>query len=131
MAKPKALGDTELVVSEVVVQTFGFYPAEESWTPAMNAYETEDAVELFFDLADVPRESIEVTAEPGRLIIRGQRVPPQPRCQPGQTFRILAMEIDWGPFKRIVALPRRVRLDAIESRYERGILWVRLPLRIA
>lgn len=131
MAKPKALGDTELVVSEVVVQTFGFYPAEESWTPAMNAYETEEAVELFFDLADVPRESIEVSAEPGRLIIRGRRVPPQPACESGHTFRIRAMEIDWGPFKRSIALPRRVRLDAIESRYERGILWVRLPLRTA
>jgi HSP20 family molecular chaperone IbpA len=95
----------------------------------MNAYETDDGVELFFDLADVPRESIEVTAEPGRLIIRGRRVPPQPKCEPGHTFRIRAMEIDWGPFKRSIALPRRVRLDAIESRYERGILWVRLPMR--
>lgn len=129
MSKPRTLGDTELVVSEVVVQTFGFYPAEESWTPAMNAFETEDGVELFFDLADVPRESIRVTAEPGRLIIRGRRVPPQPESEPGHTFRILAMEIDWGPFKRTIALPRRVRLDAIESRYERGILRVRLPLR--
>ena len=83
MAKPKTLGDTELVVSEVVVQTFGFYPAAESWTPAMNAFETEDAVELFFDLADVPRESIEVTAEPGRLILCGRRVPPTAAVRAG------------------------------------------------
>lgn len=129
MPKPKTLGDTELVVSEVVVQTFGFYPAEESWTPAMNAFETEDAVELFFDLADVPRDSIRVTAEPGRLILCGRRVPPQPQCEPGHSFLIRAMEIDWGPFRRSIALPRRVRIDAIESRYERGILWVRLPMQ--
>lgn len=128
MAKPKSLGDHELVVSEVAVQSFGFFPAEEAWTPAMNVYETEDGVELFIDLADVPRESIEVSAEPGRLKIRGRRVPPQPRREAGRSFRILAMEIDAGPFRRTIALPRRVRLDAIESRYERGILWVRLPM---
>lgn len=129
MAKPKSLGDTEMVVSEVVVQSFGFFKADQSWTPAMNVYETDRCVELYLDLAGVPRESIKVRAEPGRLTVTGVRRPPQPARDAGKQVRILAMEIDSGPFRRTVALPRRVRLDQIESRYEAGILYVRLPLK--
>lgn len=128
MAKPRNLGDTELVVSEVVVQSFGYFPAQEAWTPAVNAYQTEGCFEVFVDLSGVDRESLDVRAQPGRLTIRGVRQPPQPQCEEGASLRILAMEIDAGPFKRVIALPRRSRIDGIESRYDRGLLWLSVPL---
>jgi len=128
MAKPRNLGDTELVVSEIAVQSFGYFTAEEAWTPAVNAYETEACLEIMIDLAGVDRSSIEVIARPGRLTIRGIRKPPQPECEDGSAIRILAMEIDSGAFKRPLPLPRRSIIDAIESRYDRGILRITVPL---
>lgn len=98
------------------------------WSPSVNVYRLERRLEVCIDLAGMQLEAIHVHVEPGRLTIRGTRPAPDPR-RGDEAMRILAMEIDHGPFARIVTLPSEVVLSKVESRYENGLLWVKLPLQ--
>jgi HSP20 family molecular chaperone IbpA len=43
-------------------------------------------------------------------------------------MRILSMEVDHGPFRRVLTLPDHARVGRAESEYREGLLWVRIPL---
>lgn len=105
-----------------------FCPAE-SWTPPMNLYICGRRLEICFDLAGVDKRTIDLRVEPGRLTIRGTRGAPEPNTREGEDMRIVAMEIDHGPFCRTVPLPMQVDLQRVTSEYTSGFLWVRLPVR--
>lgn len=98
------------------------------WCPSVNMYRLERRIEVCVDLSGMQRDAIDVRVEPGRLTIRGIRTAPEPP-QGEQVMRIVAMEIDHGPFCRVMALPPDVDLTRVESNYDNGMLWIRLPLR--
>ncbi len=81
------------------------------------------------------KQKIDVHVEPGRLTIRGEREAPQPPTDEpagrSSAVRIVMMEIDHGPFCRQITLPEQADLARVESRYDRGMLWVHIPLRRA
>lgn len=108
---------------------FGEFSSSDAWSPSVNLYHLPRRVEVCVDLAGVDRKLLDVRVEPGRLTIRGMRQAPEPPRDPEQPLRIIAMEIDHGPFCRVVSLPDRVDLSAVESEYVNGLLWIRLPLR--
>ncbi|MFA7236377.1 MAG: Hsp20/alpha crystallin family protein [Phycisphaeraceae bacterium] len=111
---------------------FSRYCPIEAWTPNINAYAFDDRLEVCVDLAGVERGSINVHVEPGILIISGQRQPPEaptpqaPDTQ-GQVPRILAMEIDYGPFERKLQLPEGIDTEHITADQCNGLLWIHLP----
>lgn len=109
--------------------TGGFCPAE-SWAPPVNVYRFERRLEVCVELGGIDPKKVDVHVEPGKLRIRGNRPVPEPRHQPGEEMRILCMEIDHGAFCCIVPLPVQVDLSKVESRYDNGLLWVRLPMRV-
>ena len=130
------------------------YSITDSWSPAVNVYQLPDRVEVCVDLAGVDKAAVDVRVEPGRLSIRGHRPPPEPReitdrvevvhrkhsrsrrdrddvdadaDELAPTVRVLAMEIDNGPFGRVLPIPEDTDLARVESRYTDGLLWVILP----
>jgi len=109
------------------VHVFGSVSADQGWTPAVNVYDCGTALHVCVDLAGVPKEAISVTVEPGRLVIQGRRDVPEPADQKTRCLR--EMEIDHGLFRRVLSLPEMVDLDAVESRYTDGMLWVVLPIK--
>src|SRR4029077_17201261 len=54
---------------------YSFYP-NETWTPNVNLYETEDAYQVCVDLAGVEKDKIDIEVHEQRLTLRGQRVVP-------------------------------------------------------
>jgi HSP20 family protein len=58
-------------------------------------------------------------------VIRGQRR--LPACQEGAVYH--AAGIRQGPFELALPVPAPVDPDAVEARYERGLLRVTLPKR--
>lgn len=101
-----------------------FAPAR--WEPAVNAYRCDGSIQICIDLAGVNRSEIDLKIESQRLILQGTREVPEPDDCALQT---IAMEIDYGPFLRVLALPDDV--DAARTRAEQrnGFLWIHLPLR--
>jgi HSP20 family protein len=99
------------------------------WEPAINAYRCEKCVRICVDLAGVERSLIDLTVEPRRVVIRGTRELPEPTDVEGRPVRLLAMEIDYGPFEREVILPAEVEIDKAHAEQRNGLLWISLPLK--
>jgi HSP20 family protein len=94
-----------------------------SWQPALNIYETGQAVIIVAELAGVDPRELQIDVEVNLVRIAGMRqMTPPPGLQ-----RIERMEIPSCPFR--VEIPLRVAIDTeqADSRYQHGLLEVVLP----
>jgi HSP20 family protein len=114
------------MMDELSGSQFFTFSRNESWRPALNLYETDTHFIICVDLAGMPRDRIDIRAEPGRIVIRGDRADPKP---PGERPLncVHRMEIDVGPFYREVALPATTDVDRIQATYREGFLWIHAP----
>jgi HSP20 family protein len=99
------------------------------WRPAINAFRCDQTLCICVDLAGVERAQIDLTFEPGRLVLRGTRSAPEPLPEKGRAVRVLALEIDSGEFERELALPPDVASEGITAEQQNGLLWIHLPIR--
>ncbi len=97
------------------------------WRPAVNVYETRDAIVVIVELAGVDPDAVTVRFEPGRLLIWGRRR----EALSEETQTIHRMEIQSGPFALEIPLPGEVDPEQTEASYANGFLEVRLPKRAA
>ncbi len=109
---------------------YGYCPGE-TWTPAVNVYESESSYMVCVDLAGADKDKIELIASDGILRIRGQRDAPVPWSDEVGRLRVHLMEIDHGNFCREVEIPQDVQDSQISARHENGLLWIILPRRTA
>jgi HSP20 family protein len=101
------------------------------WTPAMDVYETGEALVILIDLAGVDAEHTEVHAEPNLLVIRGMRRERHAPAGPDEQRSYLALEIPYGRFERSVRLPAGLDTSAAHASYREGLLEITLPKRMA
>lgn len=66
-------------------------------------------------LAGVDKSLIDVRMEARRVLIRGRRQPLEPNDPEGPPMKILALEIDEGPFERKVLLPLEVEPAGVRA----------------
>jgi HSP20 family protein len=120
-------GELGGIATQLTHVQFTVFNAVETWRPAINAYRCNDCFIICMDLAGTVRP--EILAEPRRLIIRGRRATPAPDCDGPQPLQVLEMEIDHGPFERILRLPAEIDTDRVKAEHREGLLWIHLPLR--
>ena len=75
------------------------------------------------ELAGIDPADVDLEIRGRELVLSGARAP-----QSGEDRVYQQLEIEHGPFRRVVALGADVDPDAAEARYEDGILTVELPL---
>ena len=113
-------------VDDVLSSGYHRYRPTDTWSPAVDIYESRTDVYVVADLAGVLASGIDICSEGRCLTITGTRRSPQ--LPDGCTeVCAYAMEIDQGPFKRIVEIPSEVDVDGVEASFQRGLLWIRLP----
>jgi len=122
-------GQINKIFDQMWQHHLGDFSPTEGWAPPINLYQLSRRIEVCVDLAGVEKSSMNVQVEPGRLTIRGLRIAPEPPHDASEPMRILTMEINHGPFCRVIKLPSQIDLKRIESEYKQGLLWIRLPLR--
>jgi HSP20 family molecular chaperone IbpA len=115
------------VTYELARSQFQFGP--HTWEPAINAYRCKKCIRICVDLAGVEQSQIDLTVEPQRVLIRGSRELPEPSRDEGRAVRLLAMEIDYGPFERAVLLPVEVEIKEAHAEQRNGLLWISLPIK--
>jgi HSP20 family protein len=98
--------------------------AEPRWRPDADVYETAGALVVVVDLAGVEEDDIEITVFEDALVVEGER---RLACEEDGVYHAAA--IRQGPFRLEVPLPAPVDPEAVEGRYERGLL--RLTVRKA
>lgn len=96
--------------------------AEPRWRPETDIYETPDAIAVVVALAGIDPDAVEVSLFEDAVVIEGRR---RLACEEGGLYR--AAEIPQGPFRVEVELTSPVDPDAVDARYEQGLLRLTLP----
>jgi HSP20 family protein len=95
------------------------------FSPAVDVYYSSDPPRAVVraDLAGIDLDEVSLEIRGRELILSGHRHP-----QAGEDRVYQQLEIEHGPFRRVVALGADVDADAADAKYEDGILTVELPL---
>jgi HSP20 family protein len=95
----------------------------QSWVPALDVWETEDALVYAFDLPGIPEDKISVEVEDSMLTVGAERSRP---AQVGEDA-FHRFERRFGSFSRSIGLPQGVDEDAITADYTAGVLTITVP----
>src|SRR4029434_540600 len=99
------------------------------WHPAINAFQCDKGLRVCVDLAGVDLSQGELIVHSQRLAIRGTREAPEPTDDEGRAVQMIAFEIDYGPFERVVELPLPVDVAQVQAAQRHGFLWIELPFK--
>ena len=108
-------------VNRLVDQVWG--GKQESWLPAVDVFDTREAVVLKAELAGMDPDDIQIEVEDNVLTIKGER---QFKEEVDEE-RYYRVERRFGSFQRSLALPQGVKADEIVAGYEDGILTLTVP----
>jgi HSP20 family protein len=93
--------------------------------PHLDSFRSEDppSFTVVVEIAGIDPDQVNVTAAEGALVITGARR--RQACE-GRVYQ--QIEIEYGPFERLVHLPDDVDLSRAEARYDRGVLTIEIPI---
>jgi len=90
--------------------------------PAVNLWETDDALMAELELPGVANDQIEISVAENELSVKAQRPDVE---QPEKTYH--RRERPVGTFARVVRLPTPVNADGVTAQLRDGVLSVTLP----
>ncbi|MBI5577262.1 MAG: Hsp20/alpha crystallin family protein [Deltaproteobacteria bacterium] len=93
------------------------------WTPAVDIFETEEAVMVKAEIPGLERDQIAVEVKDGILTLHGERKF-EKEVKEENYHRI---ERSYGTFHRSFSLPSSVEQDRISAKFKDGVLEVTLP----
>src|SRR5215469_13204213 len=97
------------------------------WSPAVDIFETEDALVLKADVPDLELKDIDVRVENQTLTLAGERKFESEHSANGY-HRI---ERSYGQFQRSFSVPQTVDTEKVSAEYKNGVLTVKLPKKEA
>jgi HSP20 family protein len=102
-----------------------FLGLRHGFRPSVDCFLTQDPHELtvVVELAGVDPDSVEVAVDERSLRVSGRRE--RPRVD-GQVYQ--QMEIEYGPFERVLKLAEDVDMTKASASFDRGLLTVTLPI---
>ncbi|HEX5132963.1 MAG TPA: Hsp20/alpha crystallin family protein [Candidatus Krumholzibacteria bacterium] len=92
------------------------------WEPPMNVFETETEFVVIMDIAGMDRKEISVVTDGAILRISGVR---KDLIPPGKK-QFHSLEIQVGPFQRLIGIPSPVDAASLAVGYDNGLLAIRL-----
>ncbi|HID97676.1 MAG TPA: Hsp20/alpha crystallin family protein [Thermodesulfobacteriaceae bacterium] len=95
------------------------------WMPAVDVFQGDDTVFIVVEAAGIDKDNIHLTWDGHFLRLAGHRKCPV--SLDGRHFH--QMEIEYGPFERIIRIPAHIDPERIEALYENGLLTIRIPCR--
>ena len=97
--------------------------AGEEWLPDIDVFEREGKIVVRADLPGMKREDIQVTVEGDLLTIKGRREEEKEVKEEDY----YCSERSTGEFSRTMRLPEGIGAEAIDARYDNGVLEVTVP----
>ncbi len=93
------------------------------WSPAVDVFETKDAIELRAELAGLSASDVAISLENDVLTLSGERT----IAKEVKDENYHRVERSYGCFTRSFALPSRVHKENIKAKFKDGILHITLP----
>lgn len=98
---------------------------ERQWLPAMDVSETDDAYIVEADVPGISKEDIAIEVVGNVVTIKGER-----KHEAGEEEKgYRRVERNYGSFERSFKVPDGFNAEAIEAKFENGVLSVTLPKR--
>jgi HSP20 family protein len=97
--------------------------AAPEWRPPCDVTESESTWTVHAEIGGLSDDDLEILLYEDSLVVQGIR----PWQGAGQATRVHLAELRYGPFRLTLDLPAAVDRDAVQARYERGIVTVVLP----
>jgi HSP20 family protein len=97
-------------------------PHADSWTPAIDVYETADRYVIAAELPGLTREQIELAMADSQLTIRGQRLE-----RAAEDVHFHQVERGHGAFTRTFAFNDKIDIERVTADLTAGVLTVTLP----
>ena len=123
------LFDLQTSINQLFDQSFGqsVQPgaALNTWTPAVDVYEDENAFLIKIDLPEVNKEDVKVNLNENVLSLAGERRFEHEDKRDGYH----RVERSYGQFYRSFTLPPNVNTEAINAEFRDGVLRLTLPKR--
>ena len=113
------------IMDELFRLPLGAVTCSTGWIPAIDVYADASSVYVVADMAGVDSESLELVLEGQFLRMSGIRRPPLTIKEK----RFFQMEVEYGPFERVIRIPLPIEQDEINARIENGLLIVRFLKR--
>ena len=96
----------------------------EGWVPNTDIYISGDGtLVLLVELAGMEKENLELTKEPNRLLIKGERPDAGRRIK----YEHLAAGLHYGRFEAVAEIPPSFDLTRAKAAYRNGILRIDVP----
>ena len=96
----------------------------DSWSPAIDVYETSDAYVVTAELPGLIREQVDLAVEDTRLTIQGTRAA---RPASGDAVHYHQVERGHGSFRRVFEFAESIAGDRIAADLADGVLTVTIP----
>jgi len=99
-------------------------PAGLAWMPALEIFERDGQLVIRTELPGVKKEQLRIDAEPGRLVLSGERS--QDVEQTVANF--FRSERRYGSFRRVVLLPDGADAEHTKATFNDGVLEITVPV---
>ncbi|KPK78878.1 MAG: hypothetical protein AMJ81_14660 [Phycisphaerae bacterium SM23_33] len=96
---------------------------QETWWPALDIVEHDDAVVVKADLPGLKTEDIDISVQNNVLTISGEKK--ESKEEKGESY--YHVERRFGSFHRDMTLPAGVDADKVQASYHDGVLTITLP----
>jgi HSP20 family protein len=96
-----------------------------NWVPSVNVEETKDELVLTAELPGLTEDNVSIEIENNVLCISGEKT--EERTEGDEERRYHLWERRYGSFQRSFTLPRTVKAEDIQARFEHGILRISMP----
>jgi HSP20 family protein len=113
----------ETEVNRLFSRASGDVADRQSWTPAIDVVETDDAIVLKAELAGLDPKDINIEVQDNVLTVSGERRF-QEEVKEDKYYRI---ERRYGSFSRSLALPPTADESKVEAKYDNGVLEITVP----
>jgi len=100
-------------------------PSTRTWAPAVDIYETDNALVLKADLPGVDPKDVEIRVEDGVLYLKGERKF-EKEVKEENYHRV---ERAYGAFSRSFSLPNSIDAEHVAAEYKGGQLILTMPKR--
>ena len=88
------------------------------WRPRVDVYEIRNELYIIVDMPYVDPKNMEIVINEDYIVLKGVR----DQIGTDKKRHYYKMEIDFGPFERVINLPEKIIVQSIKQIYKKGFL---------
>ena len=110
-------------INRLFSRNFGEGNGTQTWAPAVDVFDTKDAVILKAELPGLTADDVDVEIDDNVLTVSGERTFAD-KVEDGHYYRL---ERSYGKFSRSLTLPQGIKADEVSANFANGVLEIRVP----